>query len=129
MVDLSRNERRALQRDNLKQPITLRRVPPVEWPEDRTGTMIELWRSRYFLVQVHQERDGIERLSVCRTRHDGAGWVDGMSWDELMEVKRQCHRGHRDALEIYPRDRDVVNVANFRHLWVMPALVPWAWRK
>ena len=33
-----------------------------------------------------------------------------------------------DALELYPVNSDVVNVANLRHLWVMRDLVSFAWR-
>jgi hypothetical protein len=35
--------------------------------------------------------------------------------------------GAADALEVYPRDGDVVNVANIRHLWVLRDPLPWAW--
>jgi len=34
-----------------------------------------------------------------------------------------------DAIEIFPADMDVVNVANMRHLWVMAEPVEFAWRK
>ena len=32
-------------------------------------------------------------------------------------------------MEVYPRTADLVNVANMRHLWVLPELLPFAWRK
>lgn len=131
MPELSRNERRALEAENKKQPITLRKLLLHEWPQTCTphSALIEVWRSRYFLVQVYAELDGYERLSICRTSHTGDSWADGMTWDELMEVKRQVGRGQRDALEVYPADRDIVNVANMRHLWLPLAPVWFAWRK
>lgn len=128
-MNLTRNERRRLASDNRKWPAVLTRVPKAAWPESAPRLMVELWRSRSFLVQVHQEADGYERLSVCRTEHDGDSWRDGITWEELMQVKRECGRGHRDALEVYPADRDVVNVANMRHLWLPLAPVWFAWRK
>lgn len=128
MSELTRAERRVLEAENRKWPITLRRVQPKDWPDSAMSSMSELWRSRYFLVQIYREQDGMERLSICRTSHTGDSWDDAMTWDELMEVKRQCGRGQKDALEVYPADKDIVNVANFRHLWVPLTPVWFAWR-
>lgn len=125
----TRNERRRLAADNRKWPLVLAPVPKADWPERAPGDLIELWRSRAFLVQVFREADGYERLSVCRSEHNGDSWEDGITWEELMQLKRECGRGHRDALEVYPADRDVVNVANMRHLWLPLAPVWFAWRK
>jgi hypothetical protein len=93
--------------------------------------LIEVWRSREFLVQVFQEGDGIVRASINRTSvNSGNGrWLDGISWDELQRVKREIGRGHRDAVEVFPADRDVVNVANMRHLWIFTEPLQYAWRK
>lgn len=33
------------------------------------------------------------------------------------------------AVEIYPAERDIVNVANMRHLWVLPERLPFGWRR
>lgn len=56
-------------------------------------------------------------------------WIDGITWDELMEIKRQCGFGDRLAVEIYPPDEHIVNVANMRHLFICNEInVPW-WRK
>jgi hypothetical protein len=89
----------------------------------------EAWRSRYFLVQVFSEKDAIERLSVCRTSHNGERWEDQISWDELQRLKAECGRGEKFAVEIFPADRDIVNVANLRHLWIMPAPLPFGWTR
>lgn len=128
MGELTRNERRLMYAENLKWPETLRLVDRKDWPFNRPPSLIEVWRSRDFLVQVHDCRPML-RLSICRSHHNGASWFDKITWDELMQLKRECGRGDRDALEVYPADRDVVNVANMRHLWLPPEPVPWAWRK
>ena len=72
----------------------------------------------------------IVRLSVNRTAIEGPRWKEGVSWDELQAIKRQCGYGDHDAVEVFPRDVDVVNVANMRHLWILdPAQpLPFAWR-
>jgi len=129
MIAATRAQRRALEAENRKQPSALRRIPEVEWtPLYRPDRIVEVWRSRDFLVQIFQEPGGMERISVCRTSLAGGKWVDGISWDDLQRLKRECGRGGMDAVEIFPADRDVVNVANMRHLWVVPNGVDFKWR-
>lgn len=124
----SRNERRLLAKENKKYPLTLKRLPFQEWP-NYPDRLAEVWRSKDYLVQVYQEENDIERLSICRSQTDGDRWADGITWNTLQDLKRQCGRGERDAIEIYPADRDMVNVANMRHLWLTPEPVAFAWRK
>lgn len=124
----SRQQRRLLEKENAKQPRTLQPVPRSEWP-DHPRQPKEVWSSRDYLVQVYAEPSGMERLSISRTSLQGERWADGLSWEDLMGLKRQCGRGDRDALEVYPADKDVVNVANMRHLWLPPEPVAFAWRR
>ncbi|PRZ51176.1 hypothetical protein BX589_12017 [Paraburkholderia fungorum] len=127
----TRAERRALERGNAKQPIVL--TPVQGWREraNLPEKLIEVWRSRDFLVQVFAERDGIVRASVNRTSVNSGTdrWLDGITWDELQRIKREIGRGQLDAVEVFPADRDVVNVANMRHLFILADPLPFAWRK
>lgn len=130
----TREQRRELKRQNAKWPATLQRLSADQWPDAPAGmtkTPAQIWWSRYFLVQEFGEKDGIRRLSVARSEIDAASgrWKDGISWEELQEIKRQIGLGDCMAVEIFPADRDVVNVANMRHLWVLPAPLPFGWRK
>ncbi len=132
---MNRAQRREMEaelaRENARWPAELVPVPRIEWPERYPATLLEAWRSRDWLVQVHQD-GGAVRLSVCRAAFEPRGerWADGITWDDLQRLKRECGRGHLDAVEIYPADRDVVNVANMRHLWLVErAALPFAWRK
>ncbi|MCY1449497.1 hypothetical protein D9M71_662360 [compost metagenome] len=125
----SRQQRRALEKANAAFPPYLVRIHPNAWPDNQPPRVIEVWRSRHFLVQVFAEPGNVQRLSICRTSHNGDSWVDQITWDELMKVKRECGCGDRDALEVFPADKDIVNVANMRHLWLPPAPVEFAWRK
>jgi hypothetical protein len=70
------------------------------------------------------------RLSVLRTTLDAhtGRWLDGIAWDQLQDIKAQCGYAHHDAVEVYPRACDTVNVANLRHLWVMREPVAFGWR-
>lgn len=136
MLRPTRAERRALEADNRKFQSRLRRLSEAEiadkqrWSEvpAHITRPVEVWRSREFLLQVFAAPGGFERLTVCRTSHTGKSWVDGISWDDLQRLKNECGRGDKDAFEIFPADRDVVNVANMRHLWVTPTPLPMAWR-
>jgi hypothetical protein len=121
--------RKQLEKDNAKRPEILTPLPKEKWPEDRAGSIIEVWLSKTFIVQVHQEPAGILRLSCNRTSMDQfGGWEQNLSWDELMEIKRQVGHGESFAVEILPEDSQIVNVANMRHIWILPQPVC-GWRK
>lgn len=130
-LNSTRAERRALQAENLKWPFTLNQIPREQWPRSSlplSDQPVEVWRSRQFLVQIFKEKDGaVERLTICRTSLAGAEWKGGISWDDLQSLKAQCGRGDKCAVEIFPPDRQVVNVANMRHLWVLPEPPDFIW--
>lgn len=112
-------------------PDKLAEVPPSEWPplEGITKKPVGVFRSKEFLVQVFEEPNDILRLTIarCRIKDDGS-WSDNISWEEMQDLKRQAGLGGLDAVEVYPCDHDVVNVANMRHLWVLPRPLSFAWR-
>lgn len=134
MIVTTREQRRQLERDNAKLPVHLVPVPEREWPggfqgEDRPR---RVWRSRGFLVQeFFAPPPARARLSILRTTLDPkvGRWVDGITWDELQRLKTECGYGDFDAVEVYPCNRDIVNVANLRHLWVLDEKLTFAWRK
>lgn len=107
------------------------------WPNNAPSApanLKEVWRSADFLVQVYDDENvpGVQRLSICRTSVATNGhWSDRITWDDLQRLKDECGRGDRQAVEIYPANEHVVNVANLRHLWVLPlgTSMPFAWRK
>jgi len=149
----SRAERRrlaALSRELAKgRPAELTEIPRSEWPADlqeARSRRIAVWVSRQYLVQAfaekpvrldvplrlepgHDERPiEVLRLSVCRvTRNVHSRWDDGLSWDELQAIKRKIGFARSYAIEIYPPDVDVVNVANMRHLWLLSRPLPIGW--
>lgn len=129
----SREQRRQLERDNARLPLYLVRMPRDSWGPLMCSEpkLIEVWRSRDFLVQVFNEGDGVTRLSVNRTTVQlaAARWEDGITWDDLQRLKRECGRGAACAVEVYPSDRDIVDIANMRHLWCLPNTPGFVWRK
>ncbi|SUD94267.1 Uncharacterised protein [Ralstonia mannitolilytica] len=128
---VSREQRRALERENARQPSILTPVEGWQSAPRKADNLIEVWRSREFLVQVFDEGQGILRASCNRPVYDAATnrWEDGITWDELQRIKREIGRGHLDAVEVFPADRDIVNVANMRHLFIFDKPLPYAWRK
>ena len=124
----------ALAQYNRMFPETMREIARADWPEEfsrlKSCPAERVWRSREFLAVLYVEPGKIaRRLSVCRTRiNDRGDYEDGISWDDLMRVKSQCGFADVDAVEMYPRDRDVVNVANLRHLWILPEPSDLVWR-
>lgn len=98
----------------------------------RPAHLTAAWRNRHFLVQIFDDPNGYTRLSVNRTSllaGRDASWVDGITWDELMAAKAAVGYGDAWCAEAYPPDADVVNVANLRHLFVLPTAPAWAWEK
>lgn len=114
-----------------KRPEILTEIPRAAWPLSQTR-QTHVWHSRKFLVQMFEEEpfQGVEtrRISVCRaTLLECGRWEENLTWDELMQVKREIGFGEWYAVEIFPRDRDVVNVANMRHLWLLGSPLALGW--
>ena len=96
-------------------------VPKEQWQKQKfiPKNLERVFRSDDFLVQVFDEVElNITRLSINRVTRLGKRWVVGITWDELQEIKRLLGLGDKCAVEIYPPEKDVVNVANMRHLWI-----------
>lgn len=106
-------------------------IPKSMWPLQKTEKpRIKVYVSDQFLVQLFDEGSEILRITVNRTSRDGRGnWVDGISWDELQEIKNTIGYKDKFAVEVYPAENDIVNVANMRHLWVLPKPLGFEWRK
>lgn len=109
----------------------LRELTPDEWsPSIRgaEGRPLRAWRSREFLVQLFNDPSGLQRLSCTRTEIDSDGqFKDGITWDELMRLKREAGFGWQWAVECYPADSDIVNVANHRHLFLLAEPPHFGW--
>jgi hypothetical protein len=57
-------------------------------------------------------------------------WVDGITWDDLQKIKNECGFEDYDAIEDYPKKKEVVAESNIRHLWVLRFEdLPFIWRK
>lgn len=125
--NLTKDQRRELAKSNAKFGKKLEEFPLAP---NAPPTLLRAWRSRDFLVQLYLSEypEQPTRLSVSRTIVDATGrWVDGISWDDLQRLKAEAGFGDCDALEVFPADKDLVNVANMRHLWLFPDGVGFKW--
>jgi hypothetical protein len=134
LSNLNRYQRREVMRylkeESAKWPVALKELPREQWPNP-LAKILRVLRSRDYLVQVYAAAEpAIVRLSVNRTGIDqGSGWLQDISWEDLQRLKREAGYANHDAVEVFPPDCDVVNVANMRHLWVLPpGNLPFAWR-
>lgn len=122
---------RQLKRDNMRHPAALAAVPWQEWPPAHLveARRLKVLRSRDFLVQIYEEPAAMLRMSVNRTAwcERSSSWREDISWDDLQRLKREAGYADRWAVEIYPADRAVVNVANMRHLWLLTEPPAYAW--
>ncbi len=131
---MNRTDRRAAQKHIRKEsasfPVSLVEVPRSEWPNAGPVGIVKVFRSRDYLVQVFDATTSAAfRMSVNRTQLEGRGWGQDIPWIDLQRLKHEAGFGDFDAVEVYPRDCDVVNVANMRHLWIMTDVLAFAWRK
>ena len=127
---MNRALRRATQADLRKRAsewsVQLTPIPESEWPPPKVDCErpVAVWRSREFFVQLVEAApfQGIEvlRMSVNRCTLGGDGhWKQNIPWDDLQRCKREIGFGDWYGIEIYPRERDLVQVANMRHLWLL----------
>lgn len=133
LATLSRAARRQailiMERENKKYP---ERLVEVQAPEHQYSEgLIRTFRSSEFVCQVFREEACVARLSINRTHvHPGTmEWVDGITWDELQRLKSEAGFGTYEAVEIYPPEGHVVNVASIRHLWIIGGRSAFSWKR
>jgi len=56
-------------------------------------------------------------LHIKVRRVDGKS---GIAWEALQEIKNEYAGPEARAIEVYPRESDLFNEQNIRHLWVVP---------
>ena len=67
-------------------------------------------------IGAYAYREYVDRLAIWK--------VDGqrLTWEEVQEAKTLIW-GDRVAIEVYPKNTDVVNKRHTRHLWSTPSLI------
>jgi len=135
-MKVSKNQVRQLRRENKTYPKTLIELPFDTWPVAMRLAPPErvprrVFRSRDFLVQVFTADGDHVRLSACRTDFDvNAGrWRENITWNELQRLKAEAGFADAWAVEVFPPESEIVDVANMRHLFMLPEAPSFAWKK
>jgi hypothetical protein len=109
----------------------LKKVDRSRWQtlSERTD-IFAAWHSSKFTIQAFHVPGDIIRLSTNLNELSGTQrlYKDGISWDELQQIKDSCGYADRMAVEIYPEKYHVLNIINARHLWLLPNPLPFAWQ-
>lgn len=79
---------------------------------------IGIWESEKFKVYAYKDQNAI-RLDIERKDKN-----DGITWDEIQQIKSDCGFKDQDAIEFYPAQTDVINTGNVRHLYVFTERLP-----
>lgn len=87
-------------------------------PRRSPAGLARVWVSHVYIVQLFTShpRDPWDRLSIRRI--DGAEIRE--RWDELQAIKNETVGEHVCAVECFPSESDLVNVARMRHLFLVP---------
>lgn len=86
------------------------------------GVPLKALEDDTFYAAVFQDAEAIRIDIVRKDMHDG------ITWDELQKIKHGCGYGEKDAVEFYPRDADIFNTGNVRHLFVFDSKLPFVRR-
>lgn len=123
--ELNREQRRALAKAKrpliASYPEKLTKVPDGDKSLPYTSHAMDLrevWRSKKFTVMVWNVPAGT-KISVQRNEWNPTTrrYADGITWDEIMEIKRDIGLGESTGIEFFPADSEVINIANVRHIW------------
>lgn len=121
---------RYMQAEGKRYGTKFEELPPAPGGRRPLPTLVRAVRNRDFLVQVYANEHPLvlARLSINRAYVDRSGqWLDGITWDQLQAIKNQLGYAGHDAVEVFPREGKLVNVANLRHLWVLHEPLAFAW--
>ena len=88
-----------------------------------------VWGDDEFIAMLKEDKvSGLVRLSVRRTGYDGNA-QSFISWEDLQRIKNECLGEEQECIELYPKESDVVNKNNERHLWLYDGECPYRFPK
>ena len=76
------------------------------------------------------QASGLLRLAITRVQLDKytLEYRDGINWDALQQIKNETMGTDVWAVECYPPQHLVQNVANMRHLWILEEPPAFGWK-
>lgn len=107
-----------------------RQLPKARWPTERQpGNLKAVWISKDYLVQIYEETENVIRLSINCVKLKGSKWVDSITWDTMQAIKDAVGFENFWAVEVFPMQQELLNLANIRYLFVSPKKPRYAWSK
>lgn len=92
-------------------------IPYSSHPEDITA----IYRNKKFTVIVWKQNRYCKYCKFTVSRNEWSSkerrYLDNITWDEIMEIKRAIGLGETQCWEYFPKDSEVVNEANLRHIF------------
>ncbi len=79
---------------------------------------IGAWESDTFCAAAFRDQNTV-RLDIFRK-----DLKDGITWDELHNIKNECGFSDKDAIEFFPAEDSVINTGNYRHLYIFDDKLP-----
>ena len=70
--------------------------------------------TKIIFIEQHEIFGKVHLLSVKKKDN-----TDNISWSDLQKIKNEVFGEDSQALEGYPKEKDVINHANVRHLWII----------
>lgn len=119
---------RVKSRHMIEQPMDWLDDPDDDMPENRP---LRCWRSRDYSAMLFRDHDsGLLRLAITRVQINKytLEYRDGITWDTLQQIKNETIGPDVWAVECYPPQHLVQNVANMRHLWILDEPPTFGWK-
>jgi hypothetical protein len=90
----------------------------VGWLSYFGESSVGAWESDEFGAAAFRDGEST-RLDIFRK-----DMKDGITWDQLRQIKNECGFADFDAVEFFPAEKDVINTGNYRHLYIFPEKLP-----
>ena len=116
--------RKKLREDNEQFPERMTQLPfsYVDGMEDNPETLRGLWRSKSYLAQVHEDKDGLIRINVCRSDLDKETGrpLNDIPFKVLQQIKNDMGYGDDDATILLPRNKDWADFGGYTTIYIHP---------
>lgn len=95
-------------------PELLKKFPAV-------GNIAQAWRNDFYVVQVYRVATELgEVLHLCITGIDGGE----PPWRDMQRIKDEIIGTDAEAVQVYPKKRDIMDQADIYHLFILPSEWP-----
>jgi hypothetical protein len=78
----------------------------------------QIWKNNLFIVQVFKKETEWGLLDKAMIRRNDEKSIH--SWQAIQRIKNEIFGKERTALEVYPKESKLVDMANLYWLWVLP---------